>query len=117
MRPEMDDGPIIVQKSVPVLDGDTPDTLADRVIEQEHIAYPEALDMVLKNGGHCLAAPPFRIKPGRELADQFVIREEELDFFRCRFRCVRAVYGIGINALGKIFANGASSASPDWLHP
>ena len=48
MRPEMDDGPIIVQKSVPVLDGDTPDTLADRVIAQEHIAYPEALDMVLK---------------------------------------------------------------------
>ena len=48
MRPEMDDGPIIVQKPVPVLDGDTPDKLADRVIEQEHIAYPEALDIVLK---------------------------------------------------------------------
>ncbi len=48
MQPEMDDGPIIVQKSVPVLDCDTADTLADRVIAQEHIAYPEALDMVLK---------------------------------------------------------------------
>ena len=45
-----------------------------------------------KNGGHCLAAPPFRIEPGRELADQFVIREEELNLFRCRFSCVRAVH-------------------------
>lgn len=48
MRPEMDDGPVIVQRRVPVLDGDTPETLAARVLEQEHIAYPEALDMVLK---------------------------------------------------------------------
>ena len=48
MRPEMDDGPVIVQKRVPILDGDTPDTLAARVIEQEHIAYPQALDMALK---------------------------------------------------------------------
>ncbi|MCB1531870.1 MAG: phosphoribosylglycinamide formyltransferase [Alphaproteobacteria bacterium] len=44
--PEMDSGPIIVQKSVPILDGDTPDTLAARVLEQEHIAYPEAIKLV-----------------------------------------------------------------------
>ena len=48
MRPEMDDGPIIVQKKVPVRDDDTPDSLTRRVIEQEHIAYAEALDVVLK---------------------------------------------------------------------
>ena len=48
MRPEMDDGPIIVQKKVPVRDDDTPDSLTQRVIEQEHIAYAEALDVVLK---------------------------------------------------------------------
>ena len=47
MRPEMDDGPIIMQETVPVLPDDTPDTLAARVLEQEHIAYPEALDTVL----------------------------------------------------------------------
>ncbi len=41
--PEMDAGEIIVQKSVPILDGDTPQTLAARVLEQEHIAYPQAL--------------------------------------------------------------------------
>jgi len=48
MRPEMDEGPIILQNSVPVMDDDTPDTLAARVLEQEHIAYPQALDVVLK---------------------------------------------------------------------
>mgnify|MGYP000371276080 FL=1 len=48
MRPEMDEGPVIVQKQVPVLPEDTPDTLAERVLQQEHIAYPEALDAVLK---------------------------------------------------------------------
>lgn len=47
MRPEMDDGPILVQKTVPVLEGDTPDSLAARVYGQEHIAYPEALNMML----------------------------------------------------------------------
>lgn len=49
MRPEMDEGPVIVQKRVPILKGDTPDTLAARVLEQEHIAYPEALDIVLQS--------------------------------------------------------------------
>ncbi|MBM4033280.1 MAG: phosphoribosylglycinamide formyltransferase [Planctomycetes bacterium] len=38
-----DHGPIIVQKAVPVLDDDTPDTLAARVFEQECVAYPEAV--------------------------------------------------------------------------
>jgi len=40
---EYDHGPIILQKVVPVLDDDTPDTLADRVFEQETLAYPEAI--------------------------------------------------------------------------
>ncbi len=40
---EYDHGPIIVQRTVPVLDDDTPDTLAARVFEQECIAYPEAI--------------------------------------------------------------------------
>ncbi len=40
---EYDAGPIILQRRVPVLPGDTPDTLADRVFEQELIAYPEAI--------------------------------------------------------------------------
>lgn len=43
---EMDDGPIIVQGAVPVLDHDTPDTLAARVLEVEHKIYPKALELV-----------------------------------------------------------------------
>ena len=38
-----DHGPIIIQRTVPVLDNDTPETLAKRVFEQECIAYPEAV--------------------------------------------------------------------------
>jgi phosphoribosylglycinamide formyltransferase-1 len=43
----LDSGPIVVQRTVPVLDGDTPDTLAARILEQEHVAYPEALRSLL----------------------------------------------------------------------
>lgn len=49
MRAEMDDGPIIVQKRVRVHNDDTPESLAARVLKQEHLAYPEALDIVVKN--------------------------------------------------------------------
>ena len=45
---ELDHGAIIVQKTVPVLDGDDERTLAARILEQEHIAYTEAINMVLK---------------------------------------------------------------------
>ena len=38
-----DTGPIIVQKAVPVMDDDTPESLHARIQVQEHIAYPEAL--------------------------------------------------------------------------
>lgn len=39
----LDAGPIIVQRTVPVLDDDTADTLSARILEQEHLAYVEAL--------------------------------------------------------------------------
>ena len=45
---ELDHGPIIVQKAVPVLDGDDEHTLAARILEQEHIAYSEAINLVLQ---------------------------------------------------------------------
>ncbi len=44
---ELDHGAIIVQKTVPVLDGDDEHTLAERILEQEHIAYTEAIRIVL----------------------------------------------------------------------
>ena len=40
---ELDSGPILAQAAVPVLPGDTPDTLAARVLAQEHAIYPAAL--------------------------------------------------------------------------
>jgi phosphoribosylglycinamide formyltransferase-1 len=44
--PEMDSGPIVAQDSVPVVAGDTEDTLARRVLEVEHRIYPQALRLV-----------------------------------------------------------------------
>jgi len=44
---ELDHGAIVVQKSVPVLDSDDEHSLADRILEQEHLAYPEAINIVL----------------------------------------------------------------------
>lgn len=41
-----DSGPILVQKTVPVLEDDTPETLHARIQEQEHLAYPEALNII-----------------------------------------------------------------------
>src|SRR3954468_6999829 len=45
---ELDHGPIIVQKALPVLDSDDERTLAARILEQEHIAYSEAIKIVLE---------------------------------------------------------------------
>lgn len=44
---ELDHGAIIVQKAVPVLDDDDEHSLAARILEQEHIAYTEAINSVL----------------------------------------------------------------------
>ncbi|MGK2286055.1 phosphoribosylglycinamide formyltransferase [Pedomonas sp. V897] len=46
VRPELDEGPIIAQAAVPVLEGDTPGTLAARILEQEHRIYPEAVRLI-----------------------------------------------------------------------
>ena len=43
VRPEVDSGPIMAQAAVPVLDGDTAESLAARVLEAEHLLYPHAL--------------------------------------------------------------------------
>src|SRR5712675_37683 len=45
---ELDHGAIVVQKTVPVLDSDDERTLAARILEQEHIAYTEAIRIVLE---------------------------------------------------------------------
>jgi phosphoribosylglycinamide formyltransferase-1 len=57
----LDSGPIVVQRAVPVLDDDTPRILSARILEQEHLAYPEALRRLLTE--------PWRIE-GRRLSFQ-----------------------------------------------
>ncbi|ARN55793.1 phosphoribosylglycinamide formyltransferase [Sedimentisphaera salicampi] len=46
---EYDAGPIILQRTCPVFAYDSPETLADRVFEQERIAYPEAIELFCEN--------------------------------------------------------------------
>ena len=46
VRADMDDGPIVMQAAVPVLDGDDPETLAARVLTAEHACYPAALRLI-----------------------------------------------------------------------
>jgi phosphoribosylglycinamide formyltransferase-1 len=47
----LDGGPIVLQAAVPVLDTDTAETLADRILVEEHRIYSEAIDLVLS--GRC----------------------------------------------------------------
>src|SRR5882762_1138432 len=51
---ELDHGAIVVQKTVPVLDSDDEHSLGARILEQEHVAYSEALNIVL-GGRHEIA--------------------------------------------------------------
>lgn len=44
----MDEGPVIAQAAVPLLAGDTPDTLSARILAAEHILYPKALAMLAR---------------------------------------------------------------------
>jgi phosphoribosylglycinamide formyltransferase 1 len=47
---ELDGGPIVLQAAVPVLDDDTPETLAARILVEEHRIFPEAVNIVLNRG-------------------------------------------------------------------
>jgi phosphoribosylglycinamide formyltransferase-1 len=59
----LDHGPIVIQASVPVLSGDTPDSLAKRVLKQEHVIYPRAVRWFVDNrlsisDNRVLVSPP-----------------------------------------------------------
>ncbi len=47
---ELDNGPIVAQAAVPVLEDDTVETLAARILAEEHRLYPEAIEIVLEGG-------------------------------------------------------------------
>jgi phosphoribosylglycinamide formyltransferase-1 len=50
VRAEVDSGPVILQETVPICPGDTPETLARRVLSAEHRIYPRALSLVASRG-------------------------------------------------------------------
>jgi len=71
--PELDAGPIVAQAAVPVLPGDTEETLATRVLVEEHRLYPLALDLVARglarvDGTRVLLAPEVRQATGALLS-------------------------------------------------
>ena len=70
VSPEMDEGPIVAQAAIPVLDADTPQTLAARVLEQEHIIYPMALRLV--------ASGAVRVEGNRVIGAPSIVRGEAL---------------------------------------
>ena len=49
-RAELDAGPIVMQAAVPVLEDDTPESLANRMLKVEHEIYPQAIQRVLDGG-------------------------------------------------------------------
>jgi len=61
VRSEMDEGPILAQAAVPVLDGDTEDALADRILNLEHRIYPQAL-RILATGQAVIEGERVRIR-------------------------------------------------------
>jgi len=63
VTPDLDMGPIILQKAVPVLEDDTADDLAARILEQEHIAYSQAIGLVL-SGRTKIEGRRVRLLPG-----------------------------------------------------
>lgn len=67
----VDEGPIILQAAVPIFDGDTPDTLAARILVQEHRIYPRAVQLFsegrLQVDGRCV-----RIDDGHPVGEAII---------------------------------------------
>ena len=54
----VDEGPILGQRRVPILPGDSEETLAARILDQEHALYPECLARFARSLGTSVATPP-----------------------------------------------------------
>ena len=64
---ELDHGPIVIQAAVPVVDGDTEDTLAARVLAQEHRIYPQAVRWFCEDRISITAQGTVQLKAARAL--------------------------------------------------
>jgi phosphoribosylglycinamide formyltransferase-1 len=75
VTPTLDHGPVIIQAAIPVLDGDTEDSLAARILIQEHKVYPQAVrwfaedKLTLENG---------RVRLSADLSDSAVLISPEV---------------------------------------
>ena len=78
VTPELDNGPIVLQAAVPVLDDDTVETLSARILIEEHRIYPEAIRLVL-NGGWSIDGRRFRSVDGRDIDAELARRAAESD--------------------------------------
>lgn len=67
----VDEGPIILQAAVPILDDDTPNTLAARILEQEHKIYPQAVQLFAEGRLRVEGRHVF-IEPGRPNGDAVI---------------------------------------------
>jgi phosphoribosylglycinamide formyltransferase-1 len=67
----VDEGPIIAQAAVPVLNGDSPESLAERVLAAEHRLYPMALALVAAGRVHVVDEKV--VMAGPEAASQAVL--------------------------------------------
>ena len=68
VRPEMDDGPIILQAAIAIAADDTPDSLAARVLQAEHKIYPEAVKLI--------AERRIRIRGHKAIIDDMSVSED-----------------------------------------
>lgn len=59
----VDGGPIIAQAVVPVLDNDTPETLAERILKEEHRIYTDAINLVLSKNYKIVGRRVIRTEP------------------------------------------------------
>jgi phosphoribosylglycinamide formyltransferase-1 len=73
VRPDMDDGPIIAQAAVPVLEGDSAESLAARVLQAEHKLYPHGMAL--------FAAGNVRIEGDKVIGPQAPVNQEKALFW------------------------------------
>ena len=91
---DMDAGPIVAQAAVPVLDGDTAETLAARILAAEHKLYP------LRAGAGCLGSQP-RLEDGRVRLDGAALTRRQLFFATTLSDCSAAANTPGQIALSR----------------
>ena len=68
----MDTGPVIIQAVVPVLDGDTEDTLSARILKQEHVIYSRAIQLYAE-GRLRIEGRRVLVSGARNATDDFLI--------------------------------------------